>query len=69
MTHYVVYLYRNTVYYATTKQVSNEKGGAAGCQVVFTAGYFNMTALKLHGKEETGTQQFWVGLSHFLPSG
>ncbi len=31
--------------------------------------HFNMTALKLHGKEETGTQQFWIGLSHFLPNG
>ena len=31
--------------------------------------HFNMTALKLHGKEETGTQQFWMGLSHFLPDG
>ncbi len=31
--------------------------------------HFNMTALRLHGKEETGTQQFWMGLSHFLPNG
>jgi quercetin dioxygenase-like cupin family protein len=31
--------------------------------------HFNMTALKLHGKEETGTQQLWMGLSHFLPGG
>ena len=31
--------------------------------------HFNMTALKLHGKEETGAQKFWVGLSHFLPRG
>jgi glyoxylate utilization-related uncharacterized protein len=32
-------------------------------------GHFNMAALKLHGKEETGTQKFWIGLSHFLPGG
>ena len=31
--------------------------------------HFNMTALKLHGKEETGAQKFWMGLSHFLPEG
>ena len=31
--------------------------------------HFNMTALRLHGKEETGTQQYWMGLSHFLPKG
>lgn len=31
--------------------------------------HFNMTALKLHGKEETGASKFWMGLSHFLPGG
>lgn len=31
--------------------------------------HFNMAALKLHGKEETGCQKFWVGVSHFLPGG
>jgi len=30
------------------------------------AKHFNMTALKLH---ETGSQKFWMGLSHFLPGG
>ena len=28
-----------------------------------------MTALRLHGKEESGAQRFWMGLSHFLPEG
>ena len=32
-------------------------------------GHFNMTALKLQGKEETGVQSFWMGLSYFLPGG
>ena len=32
-------------------------------------GHFNMAALKLHGKAETGLERFWVGLSHFLPGG
>jgi glyoxylate utilization-related uncharacterized protein len=31
--------------------------------------HFGMTALKLHGKEESGVTKFWVGLSHFLPGG
>jgi quercetin dioxygenase-like cupin family protein len=31
--------------------------------------HFKMTALRLHGKEETGAQRFWMGLSHFLPEG
>ncbi len=32
-------------------------------------GHFKMVALRLHGKEETGAEKFWVGLSHFLPEG
>ncbi len=32
-------------------------------------GHTNMAALKLQGKEETGIEKFWVGLSHFLPGG
>lgn len=31
--------------------------------------HFNMTALRLHGKEESGAQKFWMGMSHFLPGG
>ena len=33
------------------------------------AGHFLMTAMRLHGKEESGAQKFWMGLSHFLPGG
>jgi glyoxylate utilization-related uncharacterized protein len=33
------------------------------------AGHFGMTAMRLHGKEESGAQKFWMGLSHFLPGG
>ena len=32
-------------------------------------GHFNMVDLRLCGKEETESQKFWVGLSHFLPGG
>ena len=31
--------------------------------------HFGMTAMRLHGKEETGATKFWMGLSHFLPGG
>src|ERR1039458_5722978 len=30
---------------------------------------FDMTAFRLHGKEESGAKKFWMGLSHFLPQG
>ena len=33
------------------------------------AGHFGMVAMRLSGKEETGAEKFWVGLSHFLPGG
>lgn len=32
-------------------------------------GHFKMTALKMHGKEATGAEDLWMGLSHFLPGG
>ncbi len=32
-------------------------------------GHFDVTALRLSGKEETGAKKFWVGLSYFLPGG
>jgi glyoxylate utilization-related uncharacterized protein len=32
-------------------------------------GHFDTSALRLSGKDETGAQKFWVGLSHFLPGG
>jgi glyoxylate utilization-related uncharacterized protein len=32
-------------------------------------GHFGMVAMRLSGKEETGAEKFWVGLSHFLPGG
>lgn len=31
--------------------------------------HFNMSAFRLQGKEETGAEKFWMGLSHFLPGG
>ena len=32
-------------------------------------GHFGMTAMRIHGKEETGARKFWMGLSTFLPGG
>ena len=31
--------------------------------------HFNVSTLKLQGKEETGAEKFWMGLSYFLPGG
>lgn len=31
--------------------------------------HFDMKAMKLHGSDVTGTQKFWMGMSHFLPGG
>jgi quercetin dioxygenase-like cupin family protein len=31
--------------------------------------HFKMAALRLQGKDETGCEKFWMGLSHFLPGG
>jgi mannose-6-phosphate isomerase-like protein (cupin superfamily) len=33
------------------------------------AGHFNMTAMRVAGKEETGNKKFWIGRSVFLPGG
>lgn len=32
-------------------------------------GHFDVSTMRLHGKEETGANKFWIGLSHFLPGG
>lgn len=32
-------------------------------------GHFGMTAMRIHGKQETGASKFWVGVSTFLPGG
>ncbi len=32
-------------------------------------GHFKMVALRLAGKDETGSEKFWMGMSHFLPGG
>ena len=32
-------------------------------------GHHSMTAMRYHGKEETGAAKFWAGVSTFLPGG
>lgn len=32
-------------------------------------GHFNMVAMRVHGKDETGASKFWIGRSVFLPGG
>jgi len=31
--------------------------------------HFDCSTLKLHGTEETGAKEFWMGVTHFLPGG
>ncbi len=39
------------------------------CSTYDAPGHFKMTAMRLHGKDESNAQKFWMGLSHFLPGG
>jgi glyoxylate utilization-related uncharacterized protein len=32
-------------------------------------GHFNVSVLRLSGKDVTGAEKFWIGLSYFLPGG
>ncbi|HEX7475082.1 MAG TPA: cupin domain-containing protein [Dehalococcoidales bacterium] len=41
----------------------------ADCKPYAAAKHFNMTAMRLQGKDETGVSKFWCGLSYFLPGG
>ena len=47
--------------------MKNEKSELKDVKPYQAPKHFNMTALRLHGKEETGSKRFWMGLSHFLP--
>ena len=33
------------------------------------AKHYDCSTLKLHGREETGSVAFWMGVSHYLPGG
>ena len=35
----------------------------------FPAGHFGVTCKRYHGKDETGAEKFWIGMSVFLPGG
>lgn len=39
------------------------------CKPYAAAKHFDMTAIRLQGKEESGAEKFWMGMSHFLPGG
>jgi len=51
------------------KEVSMKKVRLSDVKPYAAAKHFNMTALRIQGKEETGIQNFWMGLSYFLPGG
>jgi uncharacterized cupin superfamily protein len=46
-----------------------KKVSLSQCKTYVAPKHFNMAALRLQGKDETGIQKFWVGLSYFLPGG
>jgi len=46
-----------------------KKFAVSTAKLYAAAGHSNMVAMRLVGKEETGNQKFWMGLSHFLPGG
>jgi quercetin dioxygenase-like cupin family protein len=58
-----------------TRVICNSKGenmkkiSLAQVKPYEAPGHFKMVALRLSGKEETGAEKFWVGMSHFLPGG
>jgi len=31
--------------------------------------HFNVNSVRIQGKDETGLQKFWVGVSYYLPNG
>ena len=33
------------------------------------ARHYDCSTLKLHGREESGSEAFWMGMEHFLPGG
>jgi len=39
------------------------------CSAYAPPKHFNMTAIRLQGKEESDAEKFWMGMSHFLPGG
>ena len=39
------------------------------CQAYEAPKHFKMSALRLHGKDESGITKFWMGMSYFLPGG
>ena len=46
-----------------------KKVSLSDCKPYSAPKHFDMKALRLQGKDETGIQKFWVGLSYFLPGG
>jgi mannose-6-phosphate isomerase-like protein (cupin superfamily) len=46
-----------------------KKVSLSQCKPYAAKMHFDMKAFRLQGKDETGIQKFWVGLSYFLPGG
>jgi mannose-6-phosphate isomerase-like protein (cupin superfamily) len=39
------------------------------CKAYDAPKHFDMKAIRIHGKDESGAEKFWMGMSHFLPGG
>jgi mannose-6-phosphate isomerase-like protein (cupin superfamily) len=52
-----------------SEDVGMKKVEASQAKEYEAAKHFKMVAIRLQGKEETGTENVWLGLSHFLPGG
>jgi glyoxylate utilization-related uncharacterized protein len=39
------------------------------CKAYPALKHFDVSTIRMQGKDETGIQKFWVGLSYFLPGG
>lgn len=45
------------------------KRSLSECKSYEAPKHFDMKAFRLQGKEESGAEKFWMGMSHFLPGG
>jgi Cupin domain. len=46
-----------------------KKMALSDAKAYVAAKHFDVRSMRLQGKDETGVQHFWMGLSHFLPGG
>ena len=50
-------------------ELNNEKSRSKRGSSYNAPGHFDMRAIRLHSVEESGCENFTLGMSHFLPGG